>query len=107
MTSRQRREANLGFVLMCISIIFIICQSVKIVPDLYEMIYCRIGTSGRLEQTTYEGENPDDGHYCRYNDKMDTLIHLSHLLLAINSSVNVIIYMFRGIFSLPKVAINH
>ena len=30
MTSRQRREANLGIVLISISVIFIICQSVKV-----------------------------------------------------------------------------
>ena len=37
MTSRQRREANLGVVLISISILFIACQSVKIIPDVYEV----------------------------------------------------------------------
>ena len=37
MTSRQRREANLGVVLISISVLFIVCQSVKIIPDVYEV----------------------------------------------------------------------
>ena len=32
-TERQRREANLGIILVCISLLFILCQSIKIVPD--------------------------------------------------------------------------
>ena len=33
MTEKQRREANLGTILVCISLLFIACQSIKIVPD--------------------------------------------------------------------------
>ena len=85
MTARQRREANLGIVLVSISVLFILCQSVKIVPDLYEVIYCRIGDSG----LTKEG-------LCVNNYTIDSIIDISHLFLAINSSVNVIIYTIRG-----------
>ena len=85
MTARQRREANLGIVLVSISVLFILCQSVKIVPDLYEVIYCRIGTSGLNK----------DG-LCVNNFTIDSIIDVSHLFLAINSSVNVIIYTLRG-----------
>ena len=42
MTSRQKREANLGLVLIAISVIFIFCQSFKIVPDVYEVATCRL-----------------------------------------------------------------
>ncbi len=41
MTSRQKREANLGVVLISISVLFIVCQSVKIIPDVYE-VACRL-----------------------------------------------------------------
>ena len=113
MTSRQRREANLGIVLISISVIFIICQSVKIVPDLYEMIYCRIGTTGRMDPANHtytspqgpstskhQGKNLDTEQLgdCKYNGTIDTIIDISHLLLAINSSVNVIIYTLRGTY---------
>ena len=33
MTERQQREANLGTILVCISLLFILCQSIKIIPD--------------------------------------------------------------------------
>ena len=42
MTSRQRREANLGVVLISISILFIACQSVKIIPDVYEVRHLKL-----------------------------------------------------------------
>ena len=76
-----------------VTVIFIICQSVKIVPDLYEMIYCRIGTSGLRKQE----KNVRRGDWdCTVGIVIDSIIDISHLMLAINSSVNVIIYTLRG-----------
>ena len=37
--SRKLRENNLAGVLVFISLIFVLCQSAKIVPDIYEVIY--------------------------------------------------------------------
>ena len=37
MTHRQQREANLGTILVCISLLFILCQSIKIIPDVSSM----------------------------------------------------------------------
>ena len=85
MTSRQKREANLGVVLIAISVIFIVCQSFKIVPDVYEVAYCRIGSSRMIKDNS-----------CETTDFVDNVIDLSHLLLAINSSANFIIYTWRG-----------
>ena len=85
MTARQRREANLGYVLVSISVLFIICQSFKIIPDIYEVITCRFG------------DVREDGG-CGSNSYVDVMIDLSHLFLAINSSVNVVIYAWRGEF---------
>ena len=72
----------------------------KIVPDLYEMIYCKIGKSGRAtgkKAMIWE---------CANDVTIDSIIDLSHLMLAINSSVNVIIYTLRGkkhsFFEKPK-----
>jgi hypothetical protein len=36
----QRKELNMALVLICIVILFIFCQSVKIVPDIYEAVTC-------------------------------------------------------------------
>ena len=38
MTEKQKREANLGIILVCISVLFILCQSVKIVPDVSKIV---------------------------------------------------------------------
>ena len=65
-------------------------MTLKIVPDLYEMIYCKIGKSGRAtgkKAMIWE---------CANDVTIDSIIDLSHLMLAINSSVNVIIYTLRG-----------
>ena len=75
----------------------------KIVPDLYEMIYCKIGKSGRAtgkKAMIWE---------CANDVTIDSIIDLSHLMLAINSSVNVIIYTLRGkkhsFFEIPKFSV--
>ena len=36
----QRKEQNMALVLVCIVVMFIVCQSVKIVPDIYEALAC-------------------------------------------------------------------
>ncbi len=36
----QRRELNMAIVLVCIVVMFILCQSVKIIPDIYEALFC-------------------------------------------------------------------
>ncbi len=82
--SRQKRENNLAAVLMGISVLFVFCQSAKIIPDVHEVIYCRL--------------LPDrsGGSTCVIPDFIERVVSLSHLLLAINSSANFIIYTWRG-----------
>ena len=36
----QRRELNMAIVLIWIVVLFIACQSVKIIPDIYEALHC-------------------------------------------------------------------
>ena len=43
LTDRQQREANLGTILVCISLLFILCQSIKIIPDVSN-IYFKVYT---------------------------------------------------------------
>ena len=44
LTDRQQREANLGTILVGISLLFICCQSIKIIPDVSkkypEVLFC-------------------------------------------------------------------
>ena len=42
MTERQQREANLGTILVCISLLFILCQSIKIIPDVSTIQYTKL-----------------------------------------------------------------
>jgi hypothetical protein len=81
-SSRQSRENNLAVVLVCISLLFITCQSAKIVPDLYEVIYCKWAKNG------------EDG--CDITPFIEIMVAFSHFLLSINSSANFIIYTWRG-----------
>ena len=37
--SRQLRENNLAGILVLISLLFVLCQSAKIIPDIYEVQY--------------------------------------------------------------------
>ncbi|XP_059079468.1 G-protein coupled receptor daf-37-like [Tigriopus californicus] len=76
--SKQKEEHNLGLVLFAMSTLFIICQSFKIVPDLYELIWC---------EPTKE---------CQFNPFTSGVIRFSHLLVCINSSANFLIYLLRG-----------
>ncbi len=88
--SRQRRENNLAAVLMGISILFVFCQSAKIIPDVHEVIYCRI-----LDEDEEEGAASTGSDECG-SGFMEGVVALSHLLLAVNSSANFIIYTWRG-----------
>jgi hypothetical protein len=45
---QQQQELSLGLTLVTISVLFIVCQSVKIVPDLYEL-FC--STNGHTRQS--------------------------------------------------------
>ena len=47
LTDRQQREANLGTILVCISLLFILCQSIKIIPDVSNILVKNIYSSLR------------------------------------------------------------
>ena len=76
---KQRQEHKLGILLVAISILFILCQSFKIIPDLYEIIFCS-DSSGNCLSTPFIA-------FC---------VNLSHLLVCFNSSANFVIYLLGG-----------
>ena len=39
-TDERRNDAKNGTTLLCIAILFIACQTPKILPDVYEVLYC-------------------------------------------------------------------
>ena len=36
---KQRQEHKLGLLLLAVSLLFVVCQSLKMVPDLYEVVF--------------------------------------------------------------------
>ena len=75
---KQRQEHKLGILLVGISVLFISCQSFKIVPDLYEIMFC------------------SDDQVCYTTPFVNTIVNLSHLLVCFNSSANFVIYLLGG-----------
>ena len=74
---KQRQEHKLGIMLVSISLLFILCQSFKIIPDLYEVLVC-------------------ESEHCDTTPFVQTCINLSHLLVCFNSSANFVIYLLGG-----------
>ena len=70
MVSRQKQELSLGLTLVAISVLFIVCQSVKLVPDLYEL-FC--SSTGITTQST-SGQVT-----CHTTKTIDTLIRFVYL----------------------------
>ena len=80
-------ELQLAQTLAMVEVVFIVCQSFKIVPDLYEVLICPRNEDGEANEE------------CMSSPVIEAIIDLSHLMLAINSSVNFFIYVLnRGRF---------
>ena len=66
-------------ILFSIIVMFVFCQFFTIIPDIYEL-KCALST-------------PNDKQQCQYTYKYTYhLIEVSHLMLAVNSSINFIFY---------------
>lgn len=78
-SNQQKKERNMATVLVCIVVLFLICQSLKIIPDIYEAIVCKGDTAKCVQSTSVE-----------------IIISISHFLLAVNSAANFGIYILRG-----------
>lgn len=76
---KQRHEHKLGILLVGISVLFILCQSFKIIPDLYEIMFCS-----------------DARETCLTTPFIAFCVSLSHLLVCFNSSANFVIYLLGG-----------
>ena len=78
----QRQEHKLGTLLVSISVLFICCQSFKMIPDIYELIFC----------PPVEGKD----HNCETTPFISTCVSMSHLLVCGNSALNWMIYLLAG-----------
>ena len=69
-------------ILFSIIVMFVFCQCFTIIPDIYEL-NCALSTAKDKQQ-------------CQYTYKYTYhLIEISHLMLAVNSSINFIFYMIH------------
>eukprot|EP00095_Tigriopus_kingsejongensis_P004773 maker-scaffold77_size404793-snap-gene-1.9 protein:Tk04773 transcript:maker-scaffold77_size404793-snap-gene-1.9-mRNA-1 annotation:"GJ13605" len=76
---KTKSELELVRVLIGISLLFIVCQSLKIIPDLYELFWCDAASGD-----------------CQVSDFVQLIVTLSHLLVCVNSSANFLFYFFHG-----------
>lgn len=83
---KQQEEHSLGIILILMSILFVICQSLKIVPDMYEIIVCKPAAQ----------EHKTSSEQCLFPPIINQLTQISHLLVCINSAANFLIYYCAG-----------
>ena len=81
-------EIDLGITLVAISMMFILCQSIKVIPDINEIINC-----DHFELALKENEMD---RICTTTVIMDTFASLGNLFCCINSASNFLLYMLRG-----------
>ena len=76
-------EKSLSRILITMSGLFVFCQSIKIIPDMYELFECK---SKNLL-----------GHFCEMDGPIiNGIVRTSHLLVCLNSSANFLIYYVCG-----------
>ena len=84
---KQQEEHSLGIILILMSILFVICQSLKIVPDMYEIIVCKPAAAQEQQSSSEQ---------CEFPPIISQLTEISHLLVCINSAANFLIYYCAG-----------
>ena len=77
-------EIELGVTLVAISLVFVVCQSIKLIPDIYEIIVCDHFSHSSQELS------------CHAPVFIDALMSLANLFCCINSAANFLFYMLRG-----------
>ena len=111
-----KREKSATLVLMAIVVVFIMCQSIKIVPDIWEAVrneqVCKSQTTNKkllsiilhlefmfqLISDCQEKPTRGEQESCNREYKsFEILVSVSVLGVGINSSSNFLIYMLRGI----------
>ena len=81
---RRKNEDSLAVVFMIIIFIFLICHAPRIILDIHELM--------TIKQSEYCN---DIGAYS-YSAWSVALLSVSHFLLVVNSSVNMIVYCLLG-----------
>ena len=80
------KEFDMGLTLAGISLMFVLCQSVKLVVDIYELMVCDHFKIAK------EGYDPK----CHNPIKIDIIASFGNLFVCINSAANFLLYMVKG-----------
>ena len=83
---RKQLERDMAITLVAISLMFVICQSIKLVVDVYELIVCD------FSKIAIEGHDPE----CHNPTTIDVIASLGNLFVCINSAANFLVYMIKG-----------
>ena len=83
---RIQLERDMAITLVAISLMFVICQSIKLVVDIYELTVCD------FSKIAIEGHDPE----CHNPTKIDVVASLGNLFVCINSAANFLVYMIKG-----------
>ena len=80
------KELDMGLTLAGISLMFVLCQSIKLVVDIYELMVCDHFKIAK------EGHDPK----CHNPIKIDIIASFGNLFVCINSAANFLLYMVKG-----------
>ena len=83
---KKRKEIDMAITLIAISITFVLCQSVKLVADVYELTVC---DHFKIAKDGYDPQ-------CHNPIEIDVVISLGNLFVCVNSAANFLMYMIRG-----------
>ena len=95
---KKQSEIDMAITLVAISLMFILCQSVKLIPEIYEQIVCGHfnGFVGQ-EQFLTITEQLEDKAKCHHSPIfIDVFKSFGNLFVCINSAANFLLYMVRG-----------
>ena len=83
---KKRKEIDMAITLIAISITFVLCQSVKLVADVYELTVC---DHFKIAKDGYDPQ-------CHNPIGIDVVISFGNLFVCVNSAANFLMYMIRG-----------
>ena len=95
---KKQSEIDMTITLVAISLMFIMCQSVKLIADIYEQIVCGHfdGFVGQEKFPTIE-DQLEGRAKCHYSPIfIDVSKSFGTLFVCINSAANFLLYMVRG-----------
>ena len=83
---RRKFEIDMAITLVAISFMFVFCQSIKLVADVFEHRVC---DHFKIAEKGYDKN-------CHNPEKIDTLISMGNLFCCINSAANFLVYIIKG-----------